>query len=289
MKYYSVSIGLLTVFCHLSLYSWGLNGHRIVAAIAETQLNQDGIQWVRKTLEGGKLQDVSNWADEIRSDDTEWSNSIAPWHIYTMPKDRVITVNHDAAKVWPKNSLDAIYYLTHHLKSSNIKAKESDKTLLKLLVHVVGDVHQPLHVGNGQDKGGNTCQVYWFARGSWYTNLHKIWDSRLIDAQKLSYTEYVDYLSPKHGVLIPDWLNSKPEDWIKESYDFHQSIYPKLKSNAPYTYCDPKLVKGRLDRPVLSYSYQHKVKPILDMRLHQAGIRLGNLINQIAQAKKLKT
>jgi hypothetical protein len=205
-----------------------------------------------------------------------------------MPKDQVISIDKQVTSIWPKNSLDAIYYLTHHLKTPSDKARGSDKTLLKLLVHVVADVHQPLHVGNGQDRGGNTCQVYWFSRGSWHTNLHKIWDSRLIDAQKLSYTEYVDYLLPKHRMLIPDWLNSKPEDWIRESYAYHQSIYPQLKSKASHAYCDPKLTKGPSDRPVLSYSYQHKVKPILDLRLHQAGVRLGNLINQVAQVKKLE-
>ena len=64
--------------------------------------------------------------------------------------------------------------------------KESKAFHLKLLVHFVGDLHQPLHLGQEIDRGANRIYVKWFGSN---TNLHSVWDSKMIDSYKMSYSE----------------------------------------------------------------------------------------------------
>ena len=97
----------------INIYGWGAMGHRIIAGLAMDKLNEDASQWVSEMLEGGKLQDISNWADEIRSDDTPWSKSIAKWHIYNFELDSDFeNLNAESQSIdWPKNLFEALQNL----------------------------------------------------------------------------------------------------------------------------------------------------------------------------------
>ena len=86
---------------------------------------------------------------------------------------------------------------------------------LRLLIHIVGDVHQPLHVGRKGDRGGNDIKVTWFGESS---NLHKIWDEGLIDNQQLSYTEYVNAINFTTPQQRAEWQKDPFEKWFYESY-----------------------------------------------------------------------
>src|SRR5690554_7846576 len=83
------------------------------------------------------------------------------------------------------DALAGIDFVIQQLKTEGLDPT-LEKEYLMILVHLVGDVHQPLHVGNGKDRGGNDVKVSWFGENS---NLHKIWDSEIIDGKKYSYTE----------------------------------------------------------------------------------------------------
>jgi hypothetical protein len=148
-------------------------------------------------------------------------------------------------------------------------------------VILVAVAHQPLHVGNGQDLGGNICRIRWFG-SRWTTSLHSIWDTKLIDSYKLTYTEYADYLDHASTELIKNWQSMPVKSWLKESLDLHRSIYPTDRGYSPKDYC----VKDRASLqdnkiPSLGFAYQHAVRPILHQRLLQAGIRLAGILNRI--------
>ena len=131
---------------------------------------------------------------------------------------------------------------------------------LKLLVHLVGDIHQPLHVGNGTDKGGNEVKLKYFWKSS---NLHRVWDSGLIDNQQLSYTEYaesIDFATPQQ---LKDWQATSVLDWAYESMALRKQVY-----NIP-------------EDGNLSYRYNYDNLATVNLRLRQAGIRLAGILNEI--------
>lgn len=273
-----------------SVHAWGMTGHRIVGAIAERELTPQAQQYVRKVLDGAKLQDVSTWADDIRSEETPWSHSIQSWHYISLDAETSApkgtdSIQNQGNNSWPSDLRQALHYLLSEIKGK-VQSHEQEAVLLKLLVHMVADAHQPLHVGNKGDRGGNTCTVYWFRRGGWKTSLHAVWDTRLIDTQKLSYSEWVDYLSSMHAHERVSWKNAGIDDWLQESYALHVDIYPRVDgSDDPFKYCRQDVKLKATEIPVLSYKYQYQVRPILERRLHQAGVRLAALINGIVAQK----
>ncbi len=136
-------------------------------------------------------------------------------------------------------------------------SREEKALALKFIVHIVGDVHQPLHAGNGEDRGGNDVKVRWFGEE---TNLHSVWDSKLIESRNLSYTEYSHWLgreiNPEQTIA---WWTADPQVWIAESTTIRDRIYPaSSKAN-----------------PSLGYAYQYENLGVAETRLQQGGIRLA--------------
>ena len=121
---------------------------------------------------------MSNWADEIKSDPNwEIAND---WHWCTIPDGKLYEKDKHSGKAVEKVN-DFISVL------KNKKSTKEDRQIaLKFLIHLIGDLHQPMHVGNGIDRGGNDIKLKWFNAP---TNLHRIWDSDLINLQELSYSE----------------------------------------------------------------------------------------------------
>ncbi|MAV28426.1 MAG: hypothetical protein CMF43_01310 [Legionellales bacterium] len=260
------------------LFAWGLTGHRIVGAIAEKHLDPIAAKHVSERLGGYHLQDVSNWADEIKSERTPFVQSLRNWHYIDVKRSGF---GQAAAKKWPTNLYQALNFIIKRLEKRQFDAPLTEDVLLRLLVHLVADAHQPLHVGNGQDLGGNICRIRWFG-SRWTTSLHSIWDTKLIDSYKLTYTEYADYLDHASTELIKNWQSMPVKSWLKESLDLHRSIYPADRGYSPKDYC----VKDRASLqdnkiPSLGFAYQHAVRPILHQRLLQAGIRLAGILNRI--------
>ena len=143
----------------------------------------------------------------------------------------------------------------------NKRSKKEDKQIaLKFLVHLIGDLHQPMHVGNGKDRGGNDIKLKWFNAP---TNLHRIWDSDLINLQELSYSEYSDYLllNEDRG-KIRKWQGDDVLTYIHESRDLRNQCYDFSGEN-------------------LKWEYFYKHKELLEKRLLQGGVRLSGELNRI--------
>lgn len=234
-------------------YAWGPTGHRAVGRVAEGYLTPKAKHAVRDLLRPDSLAEVGTWADEIRSDPA-W-NYAYTWHF----------VNIDDGKTYDTSKKELAGDILSKLDQfesvlRNSKASRNDKVIaLKFLVHLVADVHQPLHVGRRNDRGGNNVTVTWHGSPA---NLHRVWDSLMIDGERLSFTELAEFLDPPSPQEISTWQKSSYRDWAKESYDLRAQVY--------------KIGNGQL-----GYVYSYKNFPLVEERLRRSAVRLAGKLNSI--------
>jgi hypothetical protein len=252
-------------------FAWGKTGHRVVAAIADQQLSGLARAHIREILGGAEsLDEAATWPDEMRSaPDQFWQKTATPWHYVTL---NGITYDHAPPE---GDALQALTKFRAALRDPN--ASLADKQLaLRFIVHLVGDLHQPLHVGKCCDKGGNDVKVAWFGKP---TNLHAVWDSAIVDDEQLSFTELAAKLERHIGSEdVVNWWDINPRDWISESAQVREKIYANIP---PPKKPDHKLKKGEKPLPDLSYGYVYKFTPVMERRLQQAGVRLAAYLNDI--------
>lgn len=250
-------------------FAWGKTGHRVVAAIADTQLSGLARAHVREILGGAEsLDEAANWPDEMRSAPGEfWRKSATPWHYVTL---NGIIYDHAPTE---GDALQALARFRSVLQDP--KASLADKQLaLRFIVHLAGDLHQPLHAGKCCDKGGNEVKVSWFGKP---TNLHAVWDAQLVDEEQLSFTELAVKLE-RHirNQDVLDWWDINPRDWVSESAEIRETVYPSSSKSAR-----PKKKGKGSALPDLSYSYVYKFTPVMERRLSQAGVRLAAYLNDV--------
>ena len=250
-------------------FAWGKTGHRVVAAIADKQLSGLARAHVEQILGPGEsLDEAANWPDWMRSDPSAfWQKTSTPWHYVTL---NGVIYDHAPSE---GDALEALGRFSKTLQDPN--ASLADRQLaLRFIVHLVGDLHQPLHVGKCCDKGGNDVKVKWFGRD---LNLHSVWDSAMVDEEQLSFTEFAAKLdrhtSPQDVVA---WWDINPRDWISESAQIRETVYPPPAKAPP----KGKKAKGPAV-PELSYAYVYKFTPVMERRLSQAGVRLAAYLNAI--------
>ena len=255
--------------------AWGKTGHRVVAAIADTQLSGLARAHIREILGGAEsLDEAANWPDEMRSNpEPFWQKTSTPWHYVTL---NGIIYDHAPPQ---GDALEALNHYTATLRDRNASLTHK-QTALRFIVHLVGDLHQPLHVGKCCDKGGNDVKVRWFGKD---TNLHAVWDSQIVDEEQLSFTELAAKLE-RHtsNADVIAWWDVNPRDWISESGEIRDGLYPPAPPKGA------KGTKGAPAVPELSYGYVYKFTPVMERRLQQAGVRLAAYLNEI-YAKPLAT
>ena len=256
--------------------AWGKTGHRVVAAIAETKLSGLSRAKIEEILDPGEsLDEAANWPDEMRAAPGEfWQKTATPWHYVTLKG----TVYDHAPP--DGDALEALGRFSKILQDPNA-SRQDKRTALRFVIHLVGDLHQPLHVGKCCDRGGNEVKVSFFGKP---TNLHSVWDSLLVDDEQLSFTELAAKLE-RHisNEDVVRWWDANPRDWIGESAQIRDTVYPSTgdalkvgKGNAPGSV--PAV-------PDLSYDYVFKFKPVMERRLSQGGVRLAAYLDAIfAQA-----
>lgn len=234
---------------------WGPTGHRTTGEIAEKYLTKKAKKHIDKLLQGHNLAFVSTFADDIKSDSRY--NKFYTWHYVNFPFH---TKYEDSQKNPKGDVITGITYCINVLKNKN-SSREDQVFYLKLLVHLIGDMNQPLHVGKAEDKGGNDIQVRWFNKG---TNLHRIWDSDMIDFFNMSYTELAanaDVLSKHQVDLIQQ---GSVLDWIYETQNLAIKVYNSAKIGEKLGY---------------RYTYDHF--DTVRSQLQKAGIRLAKILNDI--------
>jgi hypothetical protein len=241
-------------------FSWGKTGHRIVGEIAQRNLDANAKKAVKELLGDEDLSRVSTYADEIRSN--RKFDYMGPWHYSNIPNGKTYF---DQKRPKEGDVIEALFRFEETLRDAK-KSKDEKIEALKLMVHMMGDLHQPLHMGSAEDRGGNSVRVKWFKNE---TNLHSIWDESIVDFEQLSYTEYANYLNHFTKEEKKEFSKGTFLDWGKESQELRSIVYDTGGSEN------------------LGYEYHAKVKPTMELRLRQAGLRLANTLNSIFKKTSL--
>jgi hypothetical protein len=256
MKLNKLIIGVVAAAMSFQALSWGQIGHRVTGAIAEQYLTPKAQRAISQLLINEDLAEASTYADEMRSNPSEfWKKTANPWHYVNVFDGKTYS---DVAPPPEGNAATALDMFSKQLTSQQSSFAEK-QLALRFIVHIIGDLHQPFHAGNGLDRGGNDVKLMFFWEDS---NLHRVWDSGLIDRQKLSYTEWTKILSRKISEQqAKEWMEADPKVWIAESAKLRVNLYP--------------------DNDKLSWDYQYQNLPIVKQRLQMGGVRIAAYLNAL--------
>ena len=260
--------------------AWGPQGHRVIGFIADGHLKPEVKELIAEKFNINSLADVATWADRTRKKRKEESS----WH-YTNIEEGEWTYN--AERDCPDGACvtEKIHEFSGILRSTSLRERKKDA--LKFLVHFVGDVHQPLHLGNLKDRGGGTLRFLYKGKD---VSLHYLWDGGLIDwdGEPPQVNERRHTPPPKARSLFPPgvaresllkyaarlngrvseeevsaWSLSTVSDWANES----RSLALKVAYS--------------VDKEGLSKAYIKRGREIINLRLTQAGVRLAHLLNTV--------
>jgi len=253
----NISLILLFLICFQAYANgdWGKTGHRTVAEIANQYLSEKAKARINLLLHGQSLAVASTYADEIKSDDRY--DEFKVWHYANAP---LYETYDESEKNEDGDIVVGIEYCIEVLKDP--ATDEDDQTFyLKMLIHLIGDMHQPLHFGLKEDRGANDFEVDWFGEDS---NFHRVWDSEMIDSYGMSYSE----MAQNKTVLTPEEITSFARgnlvDWVEDTRVLTRKVY-----------------KSANQRDNLGYKYMYDWYNTLNLQLHKAGIRLAKVLNQI--------
>lgn len=245
-----IFVGCIMMAYALPALAWGQKGHRIIAQIAYDHLDKKAKKQVNRILgEGGMIYWV-NWPDEIKSD-TIFPNS-HDWH-YQNFEDGVSVGG---------NLFRALDSLENVLRV-NVQGTKDKEYTLRFLIHLKGDEYCPMHMARKSDRGGNKVKMKWFGTE---TNLHAVWDERLVDSQGYSYTEYAEMLEKRFGRKdrLQALMAEDEEVLVTRTKELTEQIYTYQESWDGNT-----------------YHYIYAMKGHMESQLYIAGIRLAMLLNSI--------
>ena len=248
---------ILVLFPWQNVWAWGPMGHRIVGEIAEMRLLPEVKTKIQKNFNIKKLADVANWADTVRK-----KRSQSTWHYCNIKESKwTYEKNRDC----PDGTcvVEKIRNFIRTLVEERLSLAQRKEALM-YLIHFIGDVHQPLHLGNAKDRGGNNTRVSFRGKS---TNLHALWDGKLIHLGGKNLIQYSRNLSLRASSSESvKWNSSKIPEWANESRGFALN-HAYLLGPSP---------KGRLSK-----IYIERSREIIELRLSQAGVRLSGLLNRL--------
>lgn len=252
-----IPVVALCALVPLQSWAWGQKGHDVVACIAESHLTPATKAAVDSIFNGKSIVYYANWLDNA-SHTPEFAYS-KTWHYKNIDADqtfRSAPQNPDGDIVKAINEQSALL--------SAPTASIDDKALaLKMVVHLLGDIHQPMHLGHASDLGGNRWDVKYFKSPA---NLHGVWDSRVLEAgHKWSYTEWkdqIDRATPEATAQI--LTDAYPEHWAEETYEICKQVYDATPVNTN-----------------IAYDYIAQWTPVIERQLLSGGLRLADMLNTI--------
>ena len=252
-----VALILLTALIPAMTLAWDPKGHDTVAYIAEKHLSKKTLEKVTEILDGKSLVYVANWMDNASH--TEEYAYTKTWHYVNVDPNEGTYAN--SVKESAGDAVTAINTIVANLKSGELSAEE-EKAQLMMLIHIVGDIHCPMHAGHKRDRGGNGTKVKFFGNQK---KLHSVWDSEIVEsAHKWSYSEWqyqVDRATPKQEKA---YMQGTPNDWIEETVILANMVYESA---------------SEVDN--MSYDYVAEFAPIIEEQFLKGGIRLAKLLEEI--------
>lgn len=229
-------------------FAWGSKGHKIVAMIAKNCLNKQEIDSVQKYLGAMSFEDASVWMDEVRSDHSY--DYMKTWHYVNVEKDKTYVKTKDPEVV------NEIEIAIATLKEKGKRDHDLINSALKIVFHLVGDIHQPLHCGYAADKGGNTIQCQYLDKG---TNLHKVWDTEIIEDAGITLNDCLKLANEMTANEKKKIQNTNVEVWMTESRELLPEVY-NFETKIKQDYID-------------------KNKLVIEKQLVRAGIRLAMVLH----------
>jgi len=255
-----LTLGIAMLCTPIFSQAWGTEGHRVCGQIAESYLTPKARAAVQAILGDESIALASNWADFIKSDPN--FSYLSSWHYidfdkaYTYPEMQDF-LSHDT-------NVDAytkLQFMIGELKKKDL-SKENKLLYLRMVIHIIEDVHQPLHTGHTSDKGGNDIKVTWQNNP---TNLHSVWDSEIINFQQLSYTEYAAAINHTTPAQRDELQKAPISQWLYESNQLAEKIYADVPANGI----------------LRNYDYNFKYIGTTNQQLLKAGVRLAGILNQL--------
>lgn len=251
-------IGLL-FYLPLQTMAWGQLGHRVVGEIADSYLKNKTRREIRKILGNESLAMASTWGDFIKSDPAY--KYLDSWHYANFPDG----LDYNGMQNFLKqdttpNAYNRLRFIANELKRKDLP-QDKKVMYLRMVIHLVGDIHQPMHTGRKEDLGGNLVKLQWFGQPG---NLHRLWDSDLIGSEKLSYTEYARAINFTTRDQRRQLQLQPMEQWFFDSYKLSQNLYSVTKPDSRLSY---------------RYIFDHIATANQQMLI--GGVHLAGLLNEI--------
>lgn len=249
-------LGFLLLLAPAPAFAWSRLGHRLIARLAADYLSNDARKELYRLL-GQSPEDASDWADSIRSVRRQTS----PWHYINVP------VTASVGDDWRQYCGDQGCLFTAIERFATMLGDRSRHDAeraeaLRFLIHFIADLHQPLHVADRDDHGGNDLRVTWSGRDN---NLHAVWDTRLIASTGLSEDEWFGRLRKTARAMDRKKVaRSSILTWGAESHDMARDV----------AYAVPPSLE-------LEGEYASIALPQVEARLAKAGIRLAHLLTDL--------
>lgn len=240
--------------------AWGPDGHAITARIAERFLQPQVKARVASILGSDSIVSIAGWADDIRNS----RRNTGSWHYINSPISRPdVDISRDCRA--GNCVVVKLSEFAAELKDPQSSPRRRREALM-FVVHLAGDLNQPLHCADNGDQGGNQVDVSYFG---YRTNLHSVWDSgvlRRMGSPDDLFNRLVAELTPQQAA---DWSRGTPESWAAEVHNAARDVaYRRL----------PQVPKGRVI--VLSEPYARFAEPLVRMQLQKGGVRIAAVLNQ---------
>lgn len=312
---YAIVILLAALAFASPAWAWGCEGHQVIALIAEQNLTPHARAMALKTLAASPISpdlrrfcrsegldafaDSSTWADDERSVQPQ----TGPWHYIDIP----LGVSHGSLRKYCPSSTGCVATAIRHqvavLRNPRATARERADAL-RYVIHLVGDLHQPLHTVTNDDLGGNCVPVTFQGQApmetnvQWATyrpNLHAVWDYGIIVAHwpGLTSRQVAERLESRYKSRIAAW-KSQPIDlsaWIWQSHRLAQTVaYGRLPVKIPVQVPEPVTscngddhISARMLKlhETLGAAYVKAASAVVQLQLARAGARLADVLNSL--------
>lgn len=241
----------LSLLYSLTSYAWGIRGHQLVAEIAFHLLDESVRQKVQFYLGRMSIQEAATWMDDVRSN-SEF-DFMKPWHFLNLEKGEHFSPSDD------ENIVNELNEVIAALRGNESLSRDDIKNNLLLLFHLIGDLHQPLHVGYGTDRGGNKIKVAFLNTQS---NLHKVWDSDIIRHKKIGVDDCFALYESYSEEQVTTLMHIDVVQWFEEVRSLLNKVY-------------------QFQNGTISASYIQRNQQIIKQQLLYAGIRLAAVLEEV--------
>lgn len=250
-KFIRPSAIFMLALCAPALYAWGEEGHKIVAEIAKRHLDKDTLAQVEAALDGTTFDDASIWMDEVRREPRYYH--MVNWHYINLEKGEEYKKNKE------ENSVNELRRAVKKLNNRKKYDKKDTAKHLKIIFHLIGDLHQPLHNGYGSDRGGNNVNVEYNGNAA---NLHGLWDYEIISARKITVAECLKLKKGLSAENIKAIEKLNVVDWFTESRAYVDQAY--------------EIGDGKI-----SEAYVDKNAEVIKMQMLRGGMRLAAILKRL--------